>query len=339
MKDNLILLLMCLLLSSYPSVADPSLTDPMLFLRHKGADMPVWVKGNTTTKTILLVLHGGPGTGSFLYQELFSRKLEKNYLVAYWDQRAAGSSQGRINTQTLTREQYTEDLLMVVKLLHLEFPDYKLFLLGHSFGVELGIQFLTTENYQNLVSGAILVDGTHSMYTNIKFLREWLMREIEKRIADGDKKHAVDYEWLQNHPVPPENVQNYDFVKVYYLMTQLGGDDGIAGINLVKPVFFSPLSLSTIWNIKKGAGADPNKVVQRFERANLLHKITRPIKLLWGRNDGNVPLPVGEEMYQLLVNTERELVVFEQSKHSPMLTETEKFSEEVIHFVEKYRNK
>jgi pimeloyl-ACP methyl ester carboxylesterase len=165
------------------------------------------------------------------------------------------------------------------------------------------------------------------------------MNEIEKRMTDEEMRYAADYEWLQHNPVFRENVQGYDFVKVYYLMTALGGDDSIAGIDIVKPIFFSPLSLSTIWNIKKGAGADPNNIVRNFERADQLHKITRPIKLLWGKHDGNVPLPVGEEMYQLLVNTERELVVVEQSKHLPMLTETDTFSDEVILFVEKYRNK
>ena len=33
----------------------------VLFLRHKGADMNVWVRGNIDSKVIILVVHGGAG--------------------------------------------------------------------------------------------------------------------------------------------------------------------------------------------------------------------------------------------------------------------------------------
>ena len=40
------------------------------FLKSDGAEMPVWVEGNTESKTLVIFLHGGPGGSSIGYNEL-----------------------------------------------------------------------------------------------------------------------------------------------------------------------------------------------------------------------------------------------------------------------------
>ena len=65
------------------------------FLRHKGADMPIWVRGNTQSNIFILHLHGGPG-GSSIDEgvEKVYLPLESDYAMVYWDQRGSGASQG-----------------------------------------------------------------------------------------------------------------------------------------------------------------------------------------------------------------------------------------------------
>lgn len=109
----------------------------VLYLRHKGADMPIYVQGNPASQTIILFLHGGPGSGAIVAEHWF-KGLTKQYAVALWEQRAAGSSSGQVDESTLTYEQFGEDCRHVVDLLQKKYPQAKIFLMGHSFGVELG---------------------------------------------------------------------------------------------------------------------------------------------------------------------------------------------------------
>ena len=65
------------------------------FLERDGAVMPIWVRGNVDSRTLLLMVHGGPGDSAQWYIESQAFKaLEARYGVAYWDQRGAGTSQG-----------------------------------------------------------------------------------------------------------------------------------------------------------------------------------------------------------------------------------------------------
>ena len=63
--------------------------DEILWVRNNGADMPVRVKGNTLSKIIILIMHGGPGDGSFDYADYKTARLREMYGVAFWDQRNA----------------------------------------------------------------------------------------------------------------------------------------------------------------------------------------------------------------------------------------------------------
>jgi predicted alpha/beta-fold hydrolase len=109
------------------------------FLRSEGADMPVWVRGNKNAQVFILVLHGGPGSYVSEYIGMPSfNSLEKEYTVVYWDQRASGDSQGNAKPESLTREQFVQDLDKLVALIRNKYNQPTLFLLGHSWGGALG---------------------------------------------------------------------------------------------------------------------------------------------------------------------------------------------------------
>ena len=131
------------------------------FLRHKGADMPIWVHGNAESNKIVLYLHGGPGDCAMCYRHYF-KALEKDMMVAYWDQRVAGSSSGKVNPATLRYEQFSEDAFYAIKLLKQQYPNAHIYLLAHSFGVELAWQFMGTGQNQTMVAGLTAVNGMFS---------------------------------------------------------------------------------------------------------------------------------------------------------------------------------
>jgi pimeloyl-ACP methyl ester carboxylesterase len=67
----------------------------VLYLRHKGADMPAYVYGNTSSNTFILLLHGGPGGSGLEYRSgIYAEMLEEEVGMIYWDQRGQGNAQG-----------------------------------------------------------------------------------------------------------------------------------------------------------------------------------------------------------------------------------------------------
>jgi pimeloyl-ACP methyl ester carboxylesterase len=207
-----------------------------LYLRNKGADMPIWVRGNTQSKKIVLYLHGGPGDCSMCYR-YYLKGIESEAMVAYWDQRVAGASSGKVKESTLRYAQFNEDMQYVVKLLRQRYPNTQVYLLAHSFGVELAWQFLTTGNNQQLIAGLMVVNGIYSFSNWIINVHDWALREARRQ------GNAEAESYLSAHPVPPENAATSDWEAVYRWMYKLGGnpvslyDDGKYIINGIGAVY------------------------------------------------------------------------------------------------------
>src|SRR5512133_213521 len=86
------------------------------YVENGGASMRCLVEGNTSGRTFILIIHGGPGASSYLYDtEYISRNLGDKYAMVYWDQRNAGASQGSVNGENLHLDQMVDDLKKVIQ--------------------------------------------------------------------------------------------------------------------------------------------------------------------------------------------------------------------------------
>jgi pimeloyl-ACP methyl ester carboxylesterase len=308
---------------------EPQAIERDLWLRNKGAEMPVWVRGNLASGKLVLFFHGGPGDCAMCYR-YYLKGLESEVAVAYWDQRIAGSSAGKVDPKTLTYAQFGEDAALVVNLLKQEFPAADIHLLAHSYGVELAWQFLTTGNNQALVRSLVVVNGTFSTYRWLYQIREWGLREAR---AQG-KTETVAY--LLANPVTPENVLTYDWQRLERTVHQLGAnpvsvysDKGF----LLNYAFASPNTALAQFTHFKHYGDWSRNEMMRFDKSALLGGIRIPVGLFWGKKDGVVPYEISGETAALLTGTTMREVVFEDSWHEPFLTETDRFVREVLRFV------
>lgn len=308
---------------------EPTAVERDLWLRHKGADMPVWVRGNLASGKLVLFLHGGPGDCAMCYRH-YLKGLEADMAVAYWDQRVAGSSSGKVDPKTLTYAQFGEDAALVVKLLKQEFPAAEIHLLAHSYGVELAWQFLTTGDNQRLVRSLIAVNGTFSTHRWLHQIREWGLREAK---AKGNTE-AVAY--LTANPVTRENLLAYDWQRLERTVHELGAnpvsvydDKGF----LLHYAFASPNTALAQFTHFKHYGEWSKNELLGFEKGPLLGGVRIPVGLFWGKKDGVVPLEISGETAALLTGTTARQVVFDDSWHEPFLTETERFVREVVRFV------
>ncbi|MEQ8683764.1 MAG: alpha/beta hydrolase [Imperialibacter sp.] len=325
MKKILILMICSALFACSDDTTDVKDT---FYLRNDGADMPIWVRGNLDSDKIVIFFHGGPGDCAMCYR-YYLKRMESEVAVAYWDQRIAGSSAGNADPASLTYEQFGEDAFYAVSLLRQQYPGKKIYIMAHSFGVELAWQFLTTGENEKMVNGLLVVNGTFSNLRWMEIMRDWVMKEATAR---QDNKTL---EFAETHPVNNTTVNDV-WVDYYRKMLDLGGNPLSLYENkkfVLNYVLFSPNTAMSQFAHGKAYKDYSEKVLFTFDKTEELSKITLPVKFLWGEKDGVVPIEVGNETELLLTNTAVDWTVFENSWHEPFVSENDKFIEAALSFV------
>jgi pimeloyl-ACP methyl ester carboxylesterase len=340
MKKFLIVIFISILISGCKKQA-PVLSgqaDEIFWLSNAGADMPVWVKGNTASKIMILFLHGGPGEGSYRYTGFQTEQLWKNYSVAYWDQRDAGAAAGNNNYVNLTLNQRVDDLEKLVILLKYRYgSDLKIFLMGHSFGALLGCGYLVKGDNQKQIRGWIEVDGAHDYPETNKLERQMLIDTGTVQIAKGyyvnQWQGIVNY--CNTHQANTSldislQIDNYAFQAEDY-----------ANINhsTTSTDYFSassPLSYGiNLYNLNDTSpGRQFLQSLESISFTNELYKITVPSLLIWGQYDFTVPVGSGIQAMANLGSAYKRLVTMPHSAHVPMNGDPDLFAQTVTDYIE-----
>lgn len=103
-----------------------------------GTEQWVTIRGNDVNNPVLLFLAGGPGGSELPSTRPHLSALEEHFVVVNWDQPGAGKSYGAADFDTLTPERYVADGLALVQHLRARFDEYKIYVLGESWGTILG---------------------------------------------------------------------------------------------------------------------------------------------------------------------------------------------------------
>lgn len=313
-----------------------------LFLQEAGADLPIWVRGNTDSRTFIVVVHGGPGNQAvrFGVQGYFTR-LEAKYGLVLYDQRSSGTAQGNPATQTLTLDQFVTDLEKVIALINARYNRPTIFLMGHSWGGMLGTLYLLKGANQAAIRGWIEIDGTHNYPKTNELSRQWMMDYLTEKIKQGDKtkdwasilafyqQNAV----INTQPLFRQHVENMRLTTAY---TYDANNPALAK--------FEPGWLDYITS-PVGHSSDVERTQNALEtRLSLnlspqMNRITIPSLLLWGKQDGNVPAPIAQDAYDNLGTPvgRKSMVLINKAAHSPFAEQPEAFTDAVDGFIRKYQ--
>lgn len=141
-KITFLLLFLLCSLSSYSGEIKFTTTD--------GVDLYVKVEGKGTP---LLYLHGGPGSGSYWFEQFFGDFMENHFTVIYLDQRGVGRSASAKDGD------YSMDRMVT------DFEELRQFLgydswltLGHSFGGILQMGY--AERHPESIKGMLMINCT-----------------------------------------------------------------------------------------------------------------------------------------------------------------------------------
>ncbi|WP_170924731.1 alpha/beta fold hydrolase [Candidatus Enterococcus clewellii] len=110
--------------------------------------------GNKTSSQLIILLHGGPGSGYAPLREIPAfKELELSYLCLYFDQRSSGKSLFPADKK-MTKKDLVNDVYQIIRFVEKKYPQKELWLFGGSFGGYLALQ--TIREHPNCVKGLLL---------------------------------------------------------------------------------------------------------------------------------------------------------------------------------------
>ncbi|MFT6998195.1 MAG: pimeloyl-ACP methyl ester carboxylesterase [Cryomorphaceae bacterium] len=335
-------LMVLVFIGLYSCSDDDDLSDlsDTIMLRHKDADMPVYIFGNGSEKVFLITLHGGPGGMGLGFRGTAFNSIENACGVVYFDQRGSGMSQGSYSDDGISIDIMAEDVLALVKVLKLKYgSDSRFFLLGHSWGGTLATATLLKDQRDFL--GWIQVDGTHSprdMYA--EYLAN-LERVAAEQIIEGNS--IPFWESVNELVAEVDPVFNRDDIarlngKAFDAEDELSGDDFINSPSGGRDDLVFQYNLLTFyWNLLNTQSLLDPDIQGILSYTDRLAEITTPTLILWGEYDMVVPMSIAEEAYANIGSSEKRLVIFEKSGHSPMGSVADLFSAEVNQFIDQHK--
>lgn len=316
--------------------------DDFYYLRHKGADMPVVVRGNIPSGVFIIYMHGGPGGSTYperAYEMLAAT--EEKFAMVYYDQRASGNSQGKTETSQINIEQYIEDLEVLIAQLNDRYTPEHIFLMGHSWGGTLGTAFLLKEGNQALVDGWIEIDGGHNLGREAyEMSRDYVIDHAEAVIASGSASEKEVEEWQ-------EITGYYDGVETWDDPFFVIGHSGHVG--RANGYFHHPENEEGLIDASLIFASENNMIAYFLQNLNVilhmdiwhldytsrLSEIEIPVLIAWGRHDGILPVELGIQAKEAMNLPDENFVIFENSAHIPQIEETALFNEKVITFIER----
>jgi proline iminopeptidase len=314
-------------------------------IEYSGIAMPLWVRGRVDSGVIILHLHGGPGDTSIRMSMYPSyRQLESKYAVAYWDQPGAGNSRWVTPKRELSMSDSVAALDEVITFIHEHYPDSQLFLLGHSYGGEVGTKYLTEYPYLGKVSGWIEVDGAHNEVRNRELALGWLEQKATASLQEGNFdspreeqfwKDAIEYAHTHRPFEKWNETELWDnYIEVAggygYSTESKPAMEGIPHYLLGRANFI--LERINLLNAK-GVFLDALET----DYTPVMKNITIPTLILWGRHDGAIGVDLALEAYESVGTdaSQKEIIIFEQSGHNPMLEEPEKYFTSIEAFIDR----
>lgn len=306
--------------------------------------MPIWVRGNLSSKTFIIFNHGGPGdTSMFMHKFSTFADLEKDYALVYWDQRLSGISQGNPDKSSINVDDFVEDLDLVVDTLKLKYDVDSLFLYGISWGGTLGSAYMSDSAKEAKINGFIEESGGHNMIymlvLSIDIIKSYAVNQIGLGINENFWQQALNF--YDNHPDSTkwtadqysthseylDNTKPFDYT-TNRLENEFSGPDA-------QLIFYSPLSLAMFSN---QSHLLPQFNILSVNLDNAMSSITSPVLLLWGEYDIISPPPMADRAESYLTTSiDVRKRIFSNAGHNPSIDQPQLFKTEIRSFIEDWK--
>jgi len=295
-------------------------------LKLGGLPHKIHIRTNDENLPILLNLHGGPGVVS--RTAVNNPRYLTHFTMVGYDQRGAGGSYWGARREELTIKQLTDDAAELTAWLCQRFGKDKLFLLGGSWGSELGT-FLA-HRYPAHIAAYVgygqVVNGAKNETLGYNFA-------LEAARNAGDKEAVAQLEQLGP---PVKGVYKTGFAGLMLtrkIQMKHGGYSPKRPIGIYQS-FVKPMVLSGEYSLFDliGAARGYKFVLNTMwgecvgvDLAAECPSFDMPYFIFDGKHDHTTPASLVEEYFAAIAAPRKELIWFEHSGHSPPSDEPERF--------------
>jgi pimeloyl-ACP methyl ester carboxylesterase len=299
-------------------------------IRLGGVDQYLIFRGQDATKPVMLFLHGGPGSPQIAFMKHFNTDMEKDFVMVYWEQRGSGKSFSKdIPTESMTLEQFIADTRELSEYLAERFNQKQIYIMGHSWGSLLGI--MTAYKHPELFRAYFGIGQVADQFRGEKVGFEWAK---EQALNHNDKKAikalanlnfpdslARSKEWIDYMTKQRMYVNKYgggttrDFRGMWPLISMVLKAKEYTMSDKLNYMRGSLFSLKNMWN-----------EVIHTNLFNEIDSMQVPVYIFHGKYDYTTPYCVSKDFYDQLKAPEKVFYSFENSAHSPVMEEVEKFN-------------
>ena len=297
------------------------------------------IRGVDSTKPVILFLHGGPGSPEIAFMKKFNTAIEEDFVMVYWEQRGAGKSYSKnVPIESMNLEQFISDTREVTEYLRYRFDQEKLFLMGHSWGSLLGI--LTAYQYPDKYYAFLGIGQVVHQYRGEQISFDWIKDQALER---QDKKAIKSLSGMKMPDSLSESDLWLDFLmKERKYVTKYGG--AMRNIKstwpMIKMVLSTPeYTIADKFNYMQGNLYSIKNMWMEVMASNLFEEIDSmaiPIYFFQGKYDYQTPYSIAYKFYDQLKAHHKQFFTFEQSAHSPIMEEVDKFNSIVKEIGNKY---
>lgn len=294
-----------------------------------GVDQWLVIRGKNIHNPVLLYLSGGPGASELGLVRGYDPALEDQFVVVVWEQPGAGKSYGARSYRTLTVDQYLADGLAVTQYLRERFQQDKIYLMGSSWGTILGVKMAQQQPgyFAAYIGMGQMVNSTEN---------DVMSYEYALKIA-RQKGDAKAVEAISKYGPPPYTGQGAALKYSNYLTAYVNVYDAESAGHKMPNDFFLRVFLTPEYGLidevnQLRGSMDGMDYIYAQQLANLdleaeAQSLEVPVYLLEGRFDHNANAVLAERWFNQLQAPHKELIWFEHSSHSPMISETERFNQ------------
>jgi pimeloyl-ACP methyl ester carboxylesterase len=295
----------------------------------RAGDTTQWIRirGADASNPVLLLIQQGPGLPMINEARRFEHllRLEQDFTVVYWDQRGCGRSlRGREGRTGVSMDLMVADTVSLLEYLRDRFGGMT-YVAGFSFGAALAALAAAQrpDLVATLVATGMDIDGAAAASGAYDFA----LRTARQR---GNRRATRQLEAIG----PPPHLTSKQFGTRVRWATNFGGvtsNETYATLarGLLASMVRSPdYSAADIIRAGRGIGATQAALLPELAGLDLavaLPRIDVPVVIVQGRHDQVAPGAAAERYARLLQAPSKQLVWFENSAHTPHLSEPGKF--------------
>jgi pimeloyl-ACP methyl ester carboxylesterase len=296
------------------------------FFKINNIEHYVTIRGKKADAPILITLHGGPNCSLIPYSYTWQKELENNCIVVNYDQRLCGRTAMKNKCmKNVTQDELIEDLKDLIDLLKNMFQSEKVYLLGHSGGTILGMDF--TEKYPEYVEKYIGVSQVYNFKKAIKSELNNILNDSKLSVAD---KIYID-KIVQND----ENIDSIqELMLTYkYIFKYLKQPEPILKL-LLMPIFSPYMRIKDWWYFIHNNKGDEEYGFLKFNLEDKIINSNVKYNFILGAEDHTIC----PNLIRKYVNNKENMNVYiiKECGHVPMYSKTKEFNEIIKGIISNY---